>query len=91
VLGYLSAENFLGGRKSLDIAAAERAVDSIAKRLRIPRIAAADGIHHVANTQMAEGVRLVSVRRGVDPRQFALLAFGGPPVAYYGCSAAASD
>ena len=38
---------------------------------------AAWGVHEVINTRMAEGVRLVSVRRGVDPRRFALLAFGG--------------
>src|SRR5207244_9653401 len=41
------------------------------------RLSAARGIHRVVNTTMAEGVRLVSVRRGVDPRRFALLAFGG--------------
>src|SRR5205814_8412842 len=38
---------------------------------------AAHGIHRVIDTTMAEGVRLVSVRRGVDPRKFSLLAFGG--------------
>ena len=41
------------------------------------RIAAAEGVHRVVNTNMAEGIRLVSVRRGVDPRRFALLSFGG--------------
>src|SRR5205085_8087821 len=40
-------------------------------------LAAARGIHRIVNTTMAEGVRLVSVRRGVDPRRFALFAFGG--------------
>jgi len=77
VLGFLSPENFLGGQKSLDAAAAARAVDGLAKRLRIELVEAAEGICNVANTQMADGVRLVSVRRGVDPRRFALLAFGG--------------
>ena len=77
VLGYLGAQNFLGGQSSLDAAAAGRTVDGIAKRLRTERLAAASGIHQVANIQMAEGVRLVSVRRGVDPRRFTLLAFGG--------------
>ena len=76
-LGYLSAENFLGGQKFLDAAAAVRAVFEIAERLRIEPVGAAEGILNVANTQMAEGVRLVSVRRGVDPRRFALLALGG--------------
>jgi N-methylhydantoinase A len=77
VLGYLDADNFLGGARRLDRRAAERAVDGIAAALGIDRIAAARGIHRVVNTNMAAGVRLVSVRRGVDPRRFALLGFGG--------------
>ncbi|HSE95774.1 MAG TPA: hydantoinase/oxoprolinase family protein [Methylomirabilota bacterium] len=77
VLGYLDPGNFLGGRTRLDATAAARAVDVIAERLGTDRMAAADGIHRVVNTVMAEGIRLVSVRKGVDPRRFALLAFGG--------------
>jgi N-methylhydantoinase A len=77
VLGYLDPGNFLGGDRRLDPAAAERAVDHIAASLGIERLAAARGIHRIVNTNMAEGVRLVSVRRGVDPRRFALFAFGG--------------
>ncbi len=77
VLGYLDPERFLGGRRRLDRAAAESAVDRIAAALGTSRLAAAQGIHRVVNTGMAEGVRLISVRRGVDPRHFALLAFGG--------------
>src|SRR5436190_1663553 len=77
VLGYLDPGNFLGGKRRLDPAPAEAAVDRIAAALGIERLAAARGIHRVINTTMAEGVRLVSVRRGVDPRRFALFAFGG--------------
>jgi N-methylhydantoinase A len=77
VLGYLDPANFLGGERRLDRGLAERAVDGIAAALGIERLAAASGIHRVINTNMAEGVRLVSVRRGVDPRRFALFAFGG--------------
>ncbi|HEX3520737.1 MAG TPA: hydantoinase/oxoprolinase family protein, partial [Stellaceae bacterium] len=77
VLGYLDPASFLGGRRRLDRSAAEAAVDGIAAKLGIDRLSAARGIHRVVNTTMAEGVRLVSVRRGVDPRRFALLAFGG--------------
>ncbi len=77
VLGYLDPEAFLGGRRRLDRAAAEAAVGDIATALGIDRVSAALGIHRVVNTRMAEGVRLVSVRRGVDPRRFALFAFGG--------------
>jgi N-methylhydantoinase A len=77
VLGLIDPDNFLGGRRRLDRAAAEAAVDRIAGTLGIGREAAAYGIHRVIDTTMAEGVRLVSVRRGVDPRKFALFAFGG--------------
>jgi N-methylhydantoinase A len=77
VLGYLDPGNFLGGERRLDMGLAERAVDRIAAALGIDRLAAAQGIHRVINTNMAEEVRLVSVRRGVDPRRFALFAFGG--------------
>jgi N-methylhydantoinase A len=77
VLGYLDAAHFLGGTSKLDVAAAEAAVDRLAEKLSVDRIAAAEGVHRVVNTNMAEGIRLVSVRRGVDPRKFALLSFGG--------------
>ena len=78
VLGFLDPERFLGGRQRLDAEAAAGAVDTVAARLGIDRMAAAEGIHRIVNTRMAEGIRLVSVRRGVDPRRFALLSFGVP-------------
>jgi N-methylhydantoinase A len=77
VLGYLDQANFLGGERRLDTGLAQRAVDRVAAALGIDRLAAAAGVHRIINTNMAEGVRLVSVRRGVDPRRFALFAFGG--------------
>jgi N-methylhydantoinase A len=77
LLGYLDPASFLGRRRRLDLTAAEAAVDEIATALGVDRVSAAGGIHRVVNTTMAEGVRLVSVRRGVDPRRFTLLAFGG--------------
>lgn len=77
VLGYLDPAQFLGGRTRLDLRAAQVAVDAVAKALGVSRLAAAEGIHRVVNTNMAEGIRLVTVRRGVDPRRFALLSFGG--------------
>ncbi len=81
VLGYLDPASFLGGRRMLDRTAAERAVDRVAGALGTSRLGAAQGIHRVVNTTMAEGVRLVSVRR---PRQhrFALLAFSGASASY---------
>lgn len=77
ILGYLDGASFLGGRTRLNTAAAEAAVDRIAESLGVDRMTAAEGIHRVVNTRMAEGIRLVSVRRGIDPRRFALLSFGG--------------
>ncbi|MFC7473311.1 hydantoinase/oxoprolinase family protein [Dankookia sp. GCM10030260] len=77
VLGYLDAANFLGGARRLDLAAAEAAVAGLAARLGIAPEACASGIHALVNARMADGVRLATVRRGVDPRDAALLAFGG--------------
>jgi len=77
VLGFLDPANFLGGRIELDARAARTAVDAIARGLGTTSLRAAEGIARVVNTNMAEGIKIVSVRRGVDPRRFALVAFGG--------------
>jgi N-methylhydantoinase A len=77
VLGRIAADQLVGGEMHLNIARAARAVDSIAKQLRISRVAAAQGIIRVANANMERAIRLVSVERGHDPRDFALVAFGG--------------
>ncbi len=89
VLGYLDPGNFLGGRKALDRAAAERAVASLAERLGLSAVDCAAGVHALVNARMADGVRVVTVRRGVDPRGHALLAFGGSAGLHAG--AVASD
>ena len=77
VLGLLDPARFLGGRARLHPKAAETAVAGVARRLGLGVLPAAEGIHRVVNTNMAEGIRLVSVRRGADPRRFTLLSFGG--------------
>src|SRR5207245_9812132 len=77
VLGSLDPAKCLGPRPRLDAARAETAVAALASRLGTLPVAAAEGIQRVVNTNMAEGIRIVSVRRGADPRRFALLAFGG--------------
>jgi N-methylhydantoinase A len=77
VLGLLDPAGFLGGRARLDPKAAETAVAGVARALGLGVLPAAEGIHRVVNTNMAEGIRLVSVRRGADPRRFTLLSFGG--------------
>ncbi len=77
VLGYLDAAAFMGGARPLDRAASEAAVDRIAASLELSRLEAAAGIHKMINLTMADGIRLMTLRRGVDPRKFALLSFGG--------------
>jgi N-methylhydantoinase A len=77
LLGYLDAKNFFGGKKSLDTSAAERAVEAVAKKIGLSTQDAAAGVYRLINLTMAEGIRLMTVRRGVDPRKFALLSFGG--------------
>ena len=77
VLGYLDAFAFMGGKRPLDTAAAEAVIDRLAASLGITRIEAAAGIFRLVNLKMADGIRLMTLRRGVDPRRFALLSFGG--------------
>src|ERR1700759_3883853 len=77
VLGYLEAKAFMGGKRPLDASAAEAAIDRLAATLKITRIEAAAGGFRLVKLKRADGIRLMTVRRGVDPRRFALLSFGG--------------
>ena len=77
VLGRIAADQLVGGEMHLDVERAGAAVDSIANAAGITRVAAAEGILRVANANMERAIRLVSVERGHDPRDFALVAFGG--------------
>jgi len=78
VLGLLDPSYFAGGSVTLDPDLAHRAIESaIAKPLGLSVAEVAHGIHRVLNAQMAEGMRLVSIRQGFDPRDFALVALGG--------------
>lgn len=78
VLGYLSAENFLGGKMSLDGNAARRAVQStVAQPLGMSADEAAEGIIRIINVKMQEAIKAISTMRGHDLRDFMLLAFGG--------------
>ena len=77
VLGYLDAAAFMGGKRPLDRAASEAAIDRIADTMDLSRVEAAAGIYRMINLNMADGIRLMTLRRGVDPRKFALLSFGG--------------
>src|SRR5436190_5740714 len=77
VLGYLDAAAFMGGARPLDRAASEAAIDRVAASLELSRLEAAAGVYRMINLKMADGIRLMTLRRGVDPRRFALLSFGG--------------
>jgi N-methylhydantoinase A len=77
LLGYLDAQSPLAGGVELDVGAAERAVDELASSLGLDRIDCAAGIVRVASAEMARAVRVMTVERGIDPRDLALLAFGG--------------
>jgi N-methylhydantoinase A len=78
VLGYLDREALLGGGLRIDLAAAERAIDTAIGRplgLSVPEAAAR--IVEVVNSNMAQALRIVSIERGHDPQEFSLIAFGG--------------
>ncbi|MFN8593506.1 MAG: hydantoinase/oxoprolinase family protein [Thermomicrobiales bacterium] len=77
ITGVLDADYFLGGRLQVDPALARRAYEPIAARLGVSVDEAAAGVIRVANEQTIDALKLISVRRGYDPRDFTLVAFGG--------------
>jgi N-methylhydantoinase A len=77
VLGRLDPTRFLGGRMNLDRAAAAEAVGRLAEQLGLPLVDAAEGILTIANSNMARAIRSRTIEKGHDPREFALVAFGG--------------
>jgi N-methylhydantoinase A len=78
VLGYIDPEYFAGGSLALDTDLARKIIETrVATPLGLELEAAALGVHRVINAQMAEGIRLVTIQRGFDPRDFALVALGG--------------
>ena len=77
VLGYLPATARLGGDMQIDVGLAEKAVGKVADALGLPLKQAAEGIINIVNENMFGALRLVSVEQGYDPRDFALVGFGG--------------
>jgi len=77
VLGHLAADSRLAGGVALDAEAAAAAIDRLGAELGLDRLETAAGIVRVANQEMVRALRVVTVERGVDPRGFALLPFGG--------------
>ncbi len=77
LLGRLDPKYFLGGRLRLDVERTSKHAEIFADKLGITPTRLAEGIIQIANANMERAIRAVSVQRGYDPRDFALLAFGG--------------
>ncbi|MGA8057648.1 MAG: hydantoinase/oxoprolinase family protein, partial [Candidatus Binataceae bacterium] len=77
VAGRLVAENFLGGAMRLYPERAAKAIAALGRAMRTDAIGAASGVIRVVNANMERAVRVITVERGFDPRDFALMAFGG--------------
>ena len=88
VLGYLDPTYFAGGELALDVEAARRAITKhVAEPLGLDAERAAVGMYRVINANMAHGVREITVKRGLDPREFPMVVAGGAG-ALHGCAIA---
>ena len=76
-LGRLNPKYFLGGKMQLDSEQAEEGLAELGRRLDLDAVRAAQAVIDMANENMANAIRLVSIERGLDPRDFGLVAFGG--------------
>jgi len=76
-LGRINPDYFCGGTITADMAAVEKSLDMLAKRLDSGRREAAQGVVRIANNNMVNALKLVSVNRGHDPREYTMIAFGG--------------
>jgi N-methylhydantoinase A len=77
VLGYLNPERVYGGAIHLDRGRAEKALEALGRRVGLSTLEMARGVFDVANANMLRALRLASVQRGYDLRDFALIAYGG--------------
>lgn len=77
ILGRIDPEGFLGGNMKLDQDAAYKAIERISNKLGLSVSETAEGICDIANAKMADAIRTLTISKGIDPRDFALVAFGG--------------
>jgi len=77
VRGTLQADSFLGGKMSVDLAAASHVIGEIAKKFNVELAEMADNIIRVAEANIVRAIQEVSTERGSDPREFALVPYGG--------------
>jgi N-methylhydantoinase A len=87
VLGYLDPENFAGGKIRLDITAAQSSMQALADQLDMSLYELASGVATIAEFQMADLIRKVTVQKGLDPREFVVFAFGGAGPVHMGVAA----
>jgi N-methylhydantoinase A len=76
-LGRLNAKYFLGGKIQLNMPKAELKLDELGERFSMGRFEIAQAVLDIANENMANAIRVLSIDRGLDPREYALVAFGG--------------
>ena len=76
-LGRLGKESKLGGWMDLDLNASEQVLKNLSSQLNITPIELAEGILSIINAKMADAIRTITVKEGIDPREFSLVAFGG--------------
>ena len=77
VLGRLDKDYFLSGEMSLDLAASEKVIGRLAEAVGLDRHATAEGVLAIVTANMANAIRSRTVQKGIDPREFTLVAFGG--------------
>ncbi|MEM6565218.1 MAG: hydantoinase/oxoprolinase family protein [Pseudomonadota bacterium] len=77
VLGRLEARDFLGGDMRLDVDASRAVIDELADQLKINPLEAAEGVLTILNANMANAIRSRTIQRGIDPREFSIVAMGG--------------
>ena len=77
ILGHIDLDGLLGGKMTLDLEAAKAAMMSVAEPLNMGMEELAQGICDIADAKMADAIRQLTVRKGIDPREFVLVAFGG--------------
>ncbi|MEE8504127.1 MAG: hydantoinase/oxoprolinase family protein [candidate division NC10 bacterium] len=76
-LGRLEPDRFLGGKMRLDVERAEGALQAFSRQVNMDSLRLAEGIVTVATATMEKAIRVISVERGYDPREFCLVSFGG--------------
>ena len=76
-LGRIGSDSKLGGWMQLDSTSSEKVIRNMAKKLSMTKVELAEGILSIINAKMADAIRTITIKNGIDPREFSLVAFGG--------------